>query len=847
MADKYKNSTFADYTVNAGTVQMAFPKYGCYVIRTNLAGAPKYVYVNAPQQGNYAGCSVSQTLQPGTKVQFVFDPNDTNRGSLVSVSIDEDTKYQDMYRFYRHLYYTPEDPDRYRTPAIDRFMWNEFEELTHHYQTPAISKIIDQVLPGDFCISNDSGLQLFIGQSLMSLKTGSFSYIQLSSITRSITVFSALTQIDTLTTQLTYTSGIDKYYKAYNLRQSIGALEQKLYVEEQQQTEQNKDAKAYNVFVNATDSVTNPLYRLQKLSGGELVGQYITIVQPIEIEQNIQHCTLLCDYKTKHGTQIKSTATSFKQIKSPNINGLVRTEIDRETYQNIAEVDKDYKQKAKQDKKIQKDLISDIKHLVLQQLLNTSLSPFIQNYIDTPQMLDTLNKQQICLGTAIAQVIKFKEAQKKKASSISQYMQLPEVKKANEKDIYNNTSFISQEQDGSILIKDGWGSEIRMSRGNIYISSALDTFIQPGRDCIQLVPRHKSITANGEITQVASKRALFASQANAIVTSGISGGAGYTVLQNRSNKQNKNLSGMILRSNSKLTLTSSDDMYIGINDKSSSNAKDKATKGTGNIVLEATNLVLDAQQTTKLTASSTCIYSITGSSASGIEIIPGNISLISPQVQAAASYLSVGATSSIYTNTRGITQNTFTVSQGSTGSTTTFRINGNILARNILMSGQLQNTGTIIAQDYMTLQQKELKQIPGTKKDSASKIKNNLYKITGQAIKGNAIKASSIILDWYNDSYICKQEATFLSSAQMSFTPNFKLPLCCWQLNPLQQTHTFTFIQTTSTGEQTITSSYPGKEALSSGKLIRFNIQKMGLEQLQISENYITNSPKETE
>jgi len=44
-----------------------------------------------------------------------------------------------------------------------------------------------------------------------------------------------------------------------------------------------------------------------------------------------------------------------------------------------------------------------------------------------------------------------------------------------------------------------------MSHGNIYISSALDTFIRPGRDLIQIVPRHCNTTANGEI-ELASKK-----------------------------------------------------------------------------------------------------------------------------------------------------------------------------------------------------------------------------------------------------------------------------------------------------------------------------------------------------
>lgn len=98
------------------------------------------------------------------------------------------------------------------------------------------------------------------------------------------------------------------------------------------------------------------------------------------------------------------------------------------------------------------------------------------------------------------------------------------------KRIYKCTSFITQEEDGSILIKDGWGSEIRMSGGNIYISSALDTFIRPGRDCIGLVPRRLELDANGAAVIAAKKSVKVASESNLYLSSAVSGEDGYTVL-----------------------------------------------------------------------------------------------------------------------------------------------------------------------------------------------------------------------------------------------------------------------------------------------------------------------------
>ena len=57
---------------------------------------------------------------------------------------------------------------------------------------------------------------------------------------------------------------------------------------------------------------------------------------------------------------------------------------------------------------------------------------------------------------------------------------------------YATSSFITQEPDGSICLCDGYGSEIRMSRGAIHISPALDLHLRPGRDLSAMAGRHQS-------------------------------------------------------------------------------------------------------------------------------------------------------------------------------------------------------------------------------------------------------------------------------------------------------------------------------------------------------------------
>lgn len=67
-------------------------------------------------------------------------------------------------------------------------------------------------------------------------------------------------------------------------------------------------------------------------------------------------------------------------------------------------------------------------------------------------------------------------------------------------------SCITQEPDGSIVLRDTWGSQIRMSGGNIYISSANDTILMPCRNLSGIVGQ--SLLLNTQLVQIAAKHRL---------------------------------------------------------------------------------------------------------------------------------------------------------------------------------------------------------------------------------------------------------------------------------------------------------------------------------------------------
>lgn len=87
-----------------------------------------------------------------------------------------------------------------------------------------------------------------------------------------------------------------------------------------------------------------------------------------------------------------------------------------------------------------------------------------------------------------------------------QYYDLPDtidIKDPHTGNVYTyfkSTSGFRQDPDGSLVLYDGYGSEIRMVRGNIIISSAIDTIIRPGRDIHTMAGRHTAIVSQKDVT-----------------------------------------------------------------------------------------------------------------------------------------------------------------------------------------------------------------------------------------------------------------------------------------------------------------------------------------------------------
>jgi hypothetical protein len=99
--------------------------------------------------------------------------------------------------------------------------------------------------------------------------------------------------------------------------------------------------------------------------------------------------------------------------------------------------------------------------------------------------------------------------------------------------LFKNSSVFLMAEDGGIVIGDGFGGEIRMSRGTVTISSAADMKLLPGRDLISMVPGNSIHKAQDRIELSSTKGSVaIKADENLNMLSGNSG-QGATVIENR--------------------------------------------------------------------------------------------------------------------------------------------------------------------------------------------------------------------------------------------------------------------------------------------------------------------------
>ena len=212
---------------------------------------------------------------------------------------------------------------------------------------------------------------------------------------------------------------------------------------------------------------------------------------------------------------------------------------------------------------------------------------------------------------------------------------------------FKSSSGIRYDSDGSLVFYDGYGSEIRMTRGNIIISPASDLILRPGRDLHGMIGRHTAIVSNRDVTVHSSTSDVYIKgNHNVSVLSGVDGSGGMLI-------DDRGDTGILMRSLSMAAFTAKD-LYVGSIPDKMPKAFSIATQGAGNVVIGGGSSTLLTGDSITLYGTSADIISKDKDDVSWVSVQPDRIISISKDTSVSGNVY-VGQVSGALTATIGNT------------------------------------------------------------------------------------------------------------------------------------------------------------------------------------------------
>lgn len=347
---------------------------------------------------------------------------------------------------------------------------------------------------------------------------------------------------------------------------------------------------------------TIPFYRITKVSGAGADGIEMCILEfPKDQDEHTpsKEPQILAKHRTSlMGTVTEASTASITSIKSPLLTGILqlgyggksKKDPDQPQFDDVLEP---YEANVPKDPEEPKPDPADavISDAAINKIIDKLLS---SEYVKKlkERMLENGLKSSNPEETFGKMYFKEDELEPIGGPSSAQQYELPksitltDPVSGRSQTYFASTSFISQEEDGSILIADGYGSEIRMSRGNVYISPALDLFLRPGRDLSAMVPRHQAYNSQGTCT-INSDYSVYIHGTKDVKVSGATNGTGVVVIESRATQGSEVPGGLVIKSNSNVSMTGSN-LYIGRNNHSSKDkGKVSEPETSGMIIIDA--------------------------------------------------------------------------------------------------------------------------------------------------------------------------------------------------------------------------------------------------------------------
>lgn len=452
-------------------------------------------------------------------------------------------------------------------------------------------------LPGDYEILDKiTTLGLHVGRDVVQLRGSSLAMIDLTDFGSRVRLVGQAVETHTMLTEQVAADQFTVTNQAANIQESFGVLYTDGNV-----VDYDLDAET----LTPRDEFAIPLYRLQNVSGAlaqgfeeMVVGWPVVGGSPASRHDDTQEPPLLARRRLDYsGEASQASAHSIASVKTPWIQGITQLGYGgnatdppymfddlREPYYKEQEPneepdipeeeDEDAITDAAINKMVDKLLTGAYKEAMLKALQEHGFS------VTSSQSSITGEEADVELPGGATQQQHY---------DLPEHIDITDPFTGRKQRYYSSMSFITQERDGSICICDGYGSEIRMCRGNIYISPALDLIMRPGRDLSSMVPGHLSLNAQGTIT-INSSDSMYVRAIKDLKIVGATDGTGVVTVESRatSGPDNTGLPGLVIRSDSNLSLTSVNDLYIGRNTNSGD--------GQGNVTVPDTSgsIIMDA-------------------------------------------------------------------------------------------------------------------------------------------------------------------------------------------------------------------------------------------------------------
>ena len=486
--------------------------------------------------------------------------------------------------------------------------------------------------PGDVdCIDQQGNAGIHVGRYIAQLRGSPICYVDASNLTNKIRLVApSIEQHSPLSVSIS-----DKELAVHNIA---------INDSEAFGLQKNNPISITKTGLTYTDANAIPLYRIQQTEGAAVDGKELLVVA--YPEPGPHYCTteppLLAKQRVSlSGELTEASAASISSVKSPWLQAIHQVNYNpARSYQEQQDILKPWEypeDEEQEDQPKPANIYEQIDDAAINKIVDRMLSG---DYLET--LKKKLAEHGLKVSTADAQIANYMGGQATGPSNAQAYepptsLDLTDPVTGKTTTYFASTSFLSQEADGSILICDGYGSEIRMSRGNIYISPALDLFLRPGRDLSAMVPRHQSYNAQ-QTTTINSSTSIYIRAINDLKLVGATEGSGMVTLECQA-KEAAPESGLMLKSMCGSTMIGND-IYIG------RNIGDGVTEGRVSTPQRNGTIIIDACETGTMTlrskenvvdASSVCLVASANNTASALRVSPSMIGIYAHGVEIPAS------------------------------------------------------------------------------------------------------------------------------------------------------------------------------------------------------------------